>query len=233
MKTNLSTNSDGDVKKFLFDTNDFDSDAHAGRVQTYTEEELAAAQEQSFTQGKTSGQDETQQALDGQISRLLGTISDSIVDIAAKEEQRDIALMTETIQTTLKVVRKVLPDLAQKNALSEIEHVILSSLEARRDEPRIAVTIPTQHLEALKGRIDPIAAERGYMGKIILIADDGLAATDCRVEWADGGAEKLYDNIVAQIEAEFAKALNCIETLRPEATKEKQKEEHATDENKA
>ena len=51
------------------------------------------------------------------------------------------------------------------------------------------------------------ALERGFAGKLILIAEDNLGPSDCRVEWADGGAERLYERLFAQIEMEFAKAI--------------------------
>ena len=39
------------------------------------------------------------------------------------------------------------------------------------------------------------------------MSDDNLAATDVRVEWADGGAERLYERLFSQVEGEFAKAI--------------------------
>jgi len=87
----------------------------------------------------------------------------------------------------------------------------------RKDEQRIAVMLPPQHLETLKERIDRIALERGFAGKLILIADDGLGPSDCRVEWADGGAERLYERLFAQIEMEFAKAIAVMQkTIEPD-----------------
>jgi hypothetical protein len=34
-----------------------------------------------------------------------------------------------------------------------------------------------------------------------------MSPSDVRVEWADGGAERLYERLYAQIELEFAKAI--------------------------
>ncbi|HEX2752598.1 MAG TPA: flagellar assembly protein FliH, partial [Alphaproteobacteria bacterium] len=94
----------------------------------------------------------------------------------------------------------------------EIERVIIENLEVRKDEPRIAVMVPTEHLEILKARVDDMALQRGFAGKLILIADDAMGPSDCRVEWADGGAERLYASLFAQIEGEFAKTFAAMRT---------------------
>ena len=78
--------------------------------------------------------------------------------------------------------------------------------------------VPTMHLDALKNRMDDLALERGFAGKLILIADDTMEASDCRVEWADGGAERLYERLFAQIENEFAKSMSAIQTTRDSST---------------
>jgi flagellar assembly protein FliH len=109
-----------------------------------------------------------------------------------------------------------MPELMRKFALEEIERVITESLEIRREEPRIAVTVPTMYLDTLKSRIDNLALEKGFSGKMILISDDHLAPSDCRVEWADGGAERLYERLSSQVEAEFAKAIAGLNTMLTE-----------------
>ena len=96
--------------------------------------------------------------------------------------------------------------------LPEIENVVVKAIEIRQDEPRIVVTVHSAHLEALKTRIDAIALEKGYAGKVILIADDNLPSTDCRVEWSDGGVERLYESLFAQIENEFTKSIACMDS---------------------
>jgi flagellar assembly protein FliH len=110
----------------------------------------------------------------------------------------------------MQVTRKLLPQFSLHNALREIEHVVSQSLEDKKDEPRIAVTVPAAHLDTLKARIDAVAAEKFYAGKIILLADDTLPPTDCRVEWANGGAERVYERLFSQIEDKFTKAVSTM-----------------------
>ncbi len=204
-----------DAKKFLFDQNNFDGNQPEEIL--YTEEQMLLAKEQSLAAGKAEGVSATQKQQEERIGNLLQKTLALAEKLVGNEDHREIEKCRDTVKLTMQVVHKLLPNLAQKHALPEIEHVILQSLEARRDEPRIAITVPTEHLEKLKSRIDALTAGKAYAGKVILIADDALAATDCRVEWADGGAERLFERLFLQIDNEFVKAVSGITaTLEPE-----------------
>jgi len=195
-----------DAKKFLFDTNDF-NDAQAAAENIYSEEQVRLAREQSFAEGRADGVRETRAQQEEQMILLLEKTLTGVNALAAAEDARDIVSTVQAVKAALQVVRNVLPKLAAQTGLAEIENMILQSIDARKDEPRIAVTVPSFHLEALKTRIDKLAIERGYGGRVILLGDDALPPADCRVEWADGGAERIYERIFAQIENEFARAL--------------------------
>lgn len=209
-----STKNDGEnMKKFLFDTNDFDKQPEPEPVAvTYSEEQLLLAKNQSYAQGRAEGAAEAQAAQEKRLADLVENMIGMIEQLIAAEERREIENMMQATRLALRVTHKLLPQFAQKSALEEIERVIIENLDVRKDEPRIAVTVPTQHLDALKARADELALQRGFAGKLILIADDAMGPSDCRVEWADGGAERLYERLFAQIEGEFAKSFAAMKT---------------------
>jgi len=211
-----SSNEDGpvkpmtDAKKFLFDTNNFDNTKP--EVIVYSEEQVELLKTQTLAQGKADGVKETKQKQEELLGQLLQKMLAHAEKMAKNEDRREIEKCADAVKIAMQVVHKLLPGFAEKYSLPEIERVISQSIEARRDEPRIAVIVPTQHLEALKERVDALTAGKAYAGKVILIADDALPATDCRVEWADGGAERLYQRLLAQIDTEFTKALSGMDT---------------------
>lgn len=201
-----------DMKKFMFDTNDFDrSKVPDNDRPVYSENQMAAAKAQSHAQGKKEGLGEAGASQEEQIIALLGKISGMAEQMIAAEERREIERMMDATRVAMRVMHKMLPAFAREHALHEIETVILQSLEVRKDEPRIAIMVSGEHLEQLKSRLDALALEKGYAGKLILIADDHLGPGDCRVEWADGGAERLYDRLIMQIESEFTKAMAAMQ----------------------
>lgn len=205
------------MKKFLFDTNNFDKEKQA--VPVYSEEQLALARTQGYAQGKADGIKEAHGRQEEIIAVSLQEIGMMAEQLAQAEERRELEKNIAAVKLCMRVAHKLLPQFAHKFALGEIERVILDSLDIRRDEPRIAVTVPSAHLEALKARLDALAHEKGFAGKLILIGDDALNPSDCRVEWADGGAERLYERLFSQIENEFAKAIAGMNVLLAE-TKE-------------
>ncbi|MDP2204920.1 MAG: FliH/SctL family protein [Alphaproteobacteria bacterium] len=203
-----STKNDGEMKKFLFDTNDFDKPAPAEKPSaSYSEEQLMLAKTQAYAQGKQEAATEARAAQELQTQKLLDTLIAQMERLVAAEDRREIENMAAAARLALRVTHKLLPQMAERFSLAEIERVIISALDVRKDEQRIAVMVPVQHMEALKDRIDRLALDRGFAGKMILIADDNLGPSDCRVEWADGGAERMYDRLSAQIEMEFAQAI--------------------------
>ena len=199
------------MKKFLFDTHNFDKKDEAPPAPTFSEEQMEDARKDAHAQGKSAAREEAKNAVEQDIARILEKIGADTATLAATEDQRNLALQKQAVQLALQIVHKILPRFAADNALNEIEGVILSALDTRRDEPRIAVTVPTQFLEHLRPRIDAIAIERGFAGKVILLADDAMSASDCRIEWADGGVERLYERLYSQIEAACAETIAGID----------------------
>jgi flagellar assembly protein FliH len=210
---------DGDVKKYLFDRHDFDKEAEEAAKPVFTEEQLIVAKMQAQAQGKAEGLKEASKNQEEQIARSLAQIGAQCEALIKAEERREIEQMAAAVKLAMRVAHKLLPQFSERFALEEIERVIVKAVETRRDEPRIAVTIPTRHLENLRGRIDALAQQKGYAGKVILIADDAMGAADVRVEWADGGAERLYERLFSQVEAEFAKAIAGMQAALKEPEK--------------
>lgn len=209
MKMSSSIKNDGEIKKFLFDNNDFDT-ANAPAAPPppmFSEDQLGLAKNEAYAKGRQDGIRETRAAQEEQTQKSMMQIAAALEKLLAGEDRREIATMVQTVKLSMKVTHKLLPQFAQRFALEEIERVILDSIEARRDEPRIAITVSGRHLDTLRHHIESLALEKGYAGKIILIADDNLTAADVRVEWADGGAERLYERLYSQVESEFAKAI--------------------------
>ena len=66
-----------------------------------------------------------------------------------------------------------------------------------------------------QGHIAPLAASTGFPGKLVILGDESLAGSDCRVEWADGGAERDTARTWQEIEAAVALACARIENPEP------------------
>ncbi|MCK5556373.1 MAG: hypothetical protein KAI76_09050 [Alphaproteobacteria bacterium] len=213
---NSSSRKDGtelmtDMKKFLFDTNDFNNMKSKTDIEIYTEEQMVQARTNSFELGRAEGLKDARLLQEERLAELLQKALGIVDKLVQDEDRREVEKCIGATKLAIKIAHKLVPRFAVQYALHEIESVVVQSVEARQDEPRIAVTVPSAHLDALKTRMDALVLEKGYAGKVIMIADDSLSPTDCRVEWADGGVERLYERLFTQIENEFTKSIACME----------------------
>lgn len=206
-----------DMKKFLFDNNDFDAPPAppAPPAPTYTQEQLTAAQEASFSQGHAAGAQEAHATREEEIKNHLHAISLALEKLVQAEDRRELEQMMGAARLSLRITGKLLPAFAARHALAEIERVVQDALEPRLDEPRLTVCVAAAHAEEIRARISELAAQRGYEGKIVLQADDSLSGSDCRIEWADGGAERLFEGLFARIEDELEKAVAGMKAAEP------------------
>jgi flagellar assembly protein FliH len=93
-------------------------------------------------------------------------------------------------------------------AARKLAHVAVASLpqgdveEALRDaihqaigEPRIILKAAPNVIALLKDKLDELAHELGYEGRIVTHPEQGMRGADCRIEWRGGGAERSIDHL--------------------------------------
>jgi flagellar assembly protein FliH len=53
--------------------------------------------------------------------------------------------------------------------------------------PHIVVRINDQLYEEARARIEKMAKQSGFPGKLVILAEPEIETGDCKIEWADGG----------------------------------------------
>ena len=204
------------AQKYLFETC-FDRDASPPVVEdekieieappAVSEADIAAAHARGFVEGRNEGIAEMQSGIDqrqGAILEAMLTGLQALDDARARSEDR---IERRMLSLAGAIVRKTVPPIARDHAQDTIEQIIRECLPKLMDEPRIVLRVHASTLEELRGKINTLATKSGFRGDIILLSDDELAEADCRVEWADGGAEKSEEKIWAAIDAAVASHL--------------------------
>jgi flagellar assembly protein FliH len=197
------------ISKFLFETS---FEAHrAGEAppapvrRSFTPAEVEAARAEGHAEGIEAGRAAALAALEARaadaLAALAGKLAALLKDAAATEQART----RETVAAMATIARKVMPGLAERHGLAEIEALLLDCLGRLHDEPRVVVRINDAILDALKERLDALASGIGFAGRIIVIADPAVAAGDARIEWADGGAERDSARAWADIDGLIAR----------------------------
>ncbi|MDR3424417.1 MAG: FliH/SctL family protein [Alphaproteobacteria bacterium] len=197
------------VRKFMFERS-FDDAAVVHRAPErkpvlMKPEQIDALKKESydtgFGAGKTAGKDDQTALLTATLAKVEQNVSVLIEHIGALAQEQEEQIR----RLSLAALKKILPTFTAQSGMMEIEALINDTIREMSREPRLVVRVHEGEFDALNERIEEIATKRAYSGKVIVLADDTVAAGDCRIEWADGGAYR-----------DTQKTLNAIaETILP------------------
>lgn len=210
-KMNSSTKKDDETlakaKKFLFDTHDFDQGGSGKDEPVFSEEQILLAKEKAFEEGREAGLSESRKERDESVAQTLESLFSLLEKLGEGEDKRLVESRRMGVSLALKIVQKIMPQLSKRFSLPEIENLIAETIDRRPDEPRFVVSVAPSILEPLKDRIEAVAGGAERARKVVLMIDETMPETGARVEWADGGAERLDERLLAQVEEELSRAI--------------------------
>jgi flagellar assembly protein FliH len=206
------------AQKFLFDIS-FDAPGGDARQRgsitpaeaVFTRADLDAARAESHAAGRAEALSQREQ----HVAEALGAIAQNLADILAARDEARRTNERSTIELTRAIAGRLFPALMRKGALAELEAIVIQCMREAVAEPRMVVRVPDALFEAAQLRLAPLAAGNGYPGKLIILADEALGESDCRVEWADGGAERDSARSWREIEAAIARAMDALADPEP------------------
>lgn len=157
------------------------------------------ARRQGEEAGVVRGKAEAVAAFDKQVAATLNGIVQQAAAIAqAMASEAEAA--GKSLDVAMAIVKKLFPALAARDGITEIEGILTHCLTSLKQEPRLVAYVSAAQLDALQGRLAELTAANGFEGRVVLIGDDKMADSDCRVEWADGGIERDSNQIWRTIE---------------------------------
>ncbi|RMF10911.1 MAG: flagellar assembly protein FliH [Alphaproteobacteria bacterium] len=206
--------------KFTFD-NRFDAPPKAQEPAeeppTFSEEELAAAREAAYREGLEAGRAEVLAGIDQRVADATTQIAAAAQALAAEQDERSAHAEREAVTIAHAIARTLAPALAAREPLAEIEGMVRECLAVCYAEPRLVVRVAEDLVDPMKGVVDRITHEQSFAGKLILLGDDRLTGDQCRVEWADGGAERDSAALLAEIDRLVERHLNNMAVRTPSA----------------
>jgi flagellar assembly protein FliH len=177
---------------------------------SYSDEDLAAARAEGYVAGRAEALAEAEAQRESHTARALSAMAEGMRTLLAAGEQHHAAIQRDAVALMQAVVRKVAPSLARRAALDEVASFTLDCLRDVFDEPRVVLRVPDALFDAVQRNVAPLAASTGFAGKLVILADDTLAPCDCRVEWADGGAERDFARMWQDIDAAIVRTLDAL-----------------------
>ena len=191
---------------------------------TFSEEELSAARTAAYADGEAAGERAASARVEAKLAEALAQIPGRLTPLVDAQKRSDAAITEHAVRIAVTITRRLFPDLAKRRGLAEIEALIRDSLADMIDEPRLVVRVADEHLDMVRARLDPMVQESGYEGSVVLLAEPGLGPADCRVDWADGGAERLSDRLWQDVDTAIARFLEYPQTaptdVQPPSTPE-------------
>jgi flagellar assembly protein FliH len=150
------------------------------------EAELARVQTDAYRNGFAAAGTE----IEARASAACERIAQGIAALTQQLEAVAARLEAESVEVAVAVARKLAPELVAAEPLAEIEVLASSCFRQLIAAPHVVVRIAEPTYEAAHKRLEEIARLHGFEGRLVVLAEPGIALGDCRIEWADGGVAR-------------------------------------------
>jgi flagellar assembly protein FliH len=179
----------GAPAKFLFDLDFSVPDKARERAASTAEiaEQIAAAEARGHRTGFDAGQREAKADSDRRSALALEAIGTAIRTIATGFSGIEGRMESEAVNVAVSVARKLCSELVAREPLAEVAALVSDCFRHLVSTPHLVVRINDQLYDAARERIEAIAKQSGFQGRLVILAEPDIAGGDCRIEWADGG----------------------------------------------
>ena len=187
--------------KFLFDMDFSTPDRMRERPATPAEiaQKVAAAEARAYRDGYDAAQRETKAESDRRSAAALEEIGVNIRGIAQRFSGIETRMETEAVDVAVAVARKLCSKLIAAEPLSEIIGLVKDCFSHLVATPHLVVRINESLYDAAHERIERLAKQSGFEGRLVILAEPEIATGDCKIEWADGGVVLERGAIEAKI----------------------------------
>lgn len=175
--------------KFLFE-DDFAAGRGGAAKPTITvaahEAALARAEAEAYRNGLAAAE----AGIEGRAAAACDRIAQGIAALAQGLSAIEARLEAESVEVAVAVARKLAPELIAAEPFEEIAALAASCFRQLIAAPHVVVRIAEAVYETAHTRLEEIARLQGFDGRLVILADPGMALGDCRIEWADGGLSR-------------------------------------------
>ncbi|UFZ03693.1 flagellar assembly protein FliH [Bradyrhizobium ontarionense] len=176
--------------KFLFDT-DFSAPEKKTRERAASAAEIAqsvaAAEAVAYRNGYEAAQREAKVEADRRVAAALEQINIQLQGISARFCGIEARMETEAVDVAIAVARKLCSALVAAEPLGEITGLVHDCFAHLVATPHLVLRINDSLYELAREKIEKLAKQSGFEGRLVILAEPEIATGDCRIEWADGG----------------------------------------------
>src|ERR1700709_728961 len=179
----------GAPAKFLFDMDFSAPEKGHERAATPSEiaQQIAAAEARGYRDGFDAAMREAKAETDRRTTLALEEIGIAIRSIVTRFSGIERRMETEAVDVAVAVARKLCSELIAAEPLAEMTALVSGCFSHLVSTPHLVVRINDALYEAAREKIERQATQSGFEGRLVILAEPGIATGDCRFEWADGG----------------------------------------------
>ena len=181
----------GASAKFLFDV-DFAEASRQPKPIPVAEHaaRIAEAEAEGYRKGFTAA--EQQAATDNAryTANALAQVGAHLTQIAACLSGVEHRLEAEAVEVAVAVAKKLAPALVAREPFAEIATLATECFRNLTATPHVVVRVSDAIYPVAKEKLEGLAREVGFEGRLVILAEPEIVAGDCRIEWADGGAKR-------------------------------------------
>jgi flagellar assembly protein FliH len=150
---------------------------------------LAETEATAYRNGMAAAEVQARTEAERRSAQAIERIGQAIEGVARGLAGVEGRLESEAVEVAMAVARKLCPALIAKEPFAEISALAAECFRQIMATPHIVVRVNDDLYAGhpVKDQLETIARNRGFEGRLIVLAEPEIAAGDCRIEWADGG----------------------------------------------
>jgi flagellar assembly protein FliH len=208
--------------KYLFDLDFSASHKAAERPVPFAEHavKLAEAESRGFRDGFAAAEKEAVAVAERRTAAAFEQIGDVLGRLAQGLSAIETRLEEDAAALALAIARKLAPELIAREPLGEIAALARECFRHLVNAPHVVVRVGDALLETARMQLEEIARAQGFEGRLVVIGEPGIAAGDCRIEWADGGVVRDRAKTEQAVDTAVRRYLGARQAANPGMTSE-------------
>lgn len=180
--------------------------ARARQRKIITQEELDALLSRARHDGMKVGQVRAAEQTAAAVEQLCAVVQQSVGSAQNQVEE----LRREAAQLALVCAKKLAAEAVAALPQADVEAALYEAIHQAITEPRIVLRAAPNVIAAIKDKLEDLARDSGYEGRVVASPEPGMNVGDCRIEWRGGGAERSMDHLAEAIGEVIARRFSQI-----------------------
>ncbi len=189
------------MQKFLFE-HSFEPEALAKEQQlksapSFTQDQIDTEKRIAKDKGYQDGYSQAYTEIEEKISKTLSGIASKAAQLMSTEQAARDQIHADTIVLSSYILHKIIPSLLEHFGEGEILEFISGTLSGLKEKGELEIYVHPSLHKNLRGKLQAIMSD----DSIALKEDGNLSVLDCRIQWKNGGRERLCSAFIQNIDA--------------------------------